>query len=105
MYKGYKIKSEGAFYKIYDQNGMVCGIGTESYLAKKSEKAIIDELIAHNIPRPPKKRIETEVRGNELQVNIICSCPDCGWVMGKSDDEWKYHHCAQCGQIIDWGKL
>ncbi|MCR4720071.1 MAG: hypothetical protein K5768_10630 [Firmicutes bacterium] len=105
MYKGYKLIEDERFYTIYDEQGKVCGKGTISYLKSNGKKTIIDELIKHRIPQKPNKRLETEVTENRLNVKVLCFCPYCGWELGEIDDEWKYHHCANCGQVIDWGEL
>lgn len=105
MYKGYKVIEDEANYKIKNEAGTVCGVITKSGYKRTSEKAIIEKLIRHLVPQKPKKELKTEVKGERLDVKVLCFCPDCGWKLGEIDDEYKYHHCADCGQVIDWGEL
>ena len=102
MYKGYKVIEDEANYKIKNEDGTVCGVIIKEGYSPTSEKAIIEKLIRHRKPKKPKKELKTEVKGERFAVKVLCLCPDCGWILGEINDEYKYHHCANCGQVIDW---
>lgn len=105
MYKGHKIIRGTRFYQIRDKTEKVCGIGAMSYLEERTEKEVISEMLSRREPKPPHKRIETEVKNGELHVDIVRTCAECGCRLGRKSDFYKFCRCPNCGQEIDWSEI
>lgn len=102
MYKGYKILEGKRFYRIYNEKGVVCGVGCIGYLKDKSKKDVIDEYLKRLIPKKPKKEFKTSLADGKLHIEIKCFCPECNGFLGDADDFYKYNSCPSCYQRIDW---
>lgn len=105
MYKGYKIIKGNRFYQIRDGTNKVCAVGTISNLEQKGTKKVINDFLLQRIPKTPHKKIETEIKNNELVVDVICTCGECGCNLGKKSNLYKLCRCPNCSQEIDWSKI
>ena len=102
MYKGYKIVKDQPFYKIIDRSGKVCATMTVSHADGKSERELVSEMIRKRTPKIPLKKFDGEIKDGQFVQDTIYSCPECGSEVGRQSETYKYHHCANCGQVIGW---